>query len=138
MTSTKSPPPTPLDVANLALTAARLVRGEWLHLLATGSVAVADLLVAAAEVDGAPLRKLRLAQVLASQEDWSLERARHVVEMTVRNTPGRSKPKRQVTVGWLLDPMSDGRRLRAFAEAMASLDADHLDRFPYQALAVAR
>ena len=135
---TKTPPPTPLAVANLALTAARVMRGEWIQLLASGSVSVADLLVTAAGADGAPLRRLRLVQVLAAQEDWSMERAQSVVSMTVRGAQSRSEPKRPVTVGWLIDPRSGGRRLRSFAEAMASLDADHLDRFPYRPLAVAQ
>ena len=133
-----SPPNTPLSVANVALTEARVMRGEWLQLLASGSVTVTDLLVAAADGEGSPLRRLRLEQVLAAQEEWSIERARTVVDMTVRDSGNRSKPKGPPTVGWLLDPRSDGRRVSAFAAAMASLEFNRLDRFPFRPLAVAK
>ena len=87
-----SPPNTPLSVANVALTEARVMRGEWLQLLASGSVTVTDLLVAAADGEGSPLRRLRLEQVLAAQEEWSIERARTVFDWGPTPKPGTRRP----------------------------------------------
>lgn len=119
-TSTKpQPPPTDPKVALQASVEAHAVRADWLIGLHNGHLELDDLLTFACTDEGRPLRRLRVAQVLASQPEWTMGKAAAAVERIRRTAPYRGKAK-DVTVGWLIDGRSDGRRIAALSESLVT------------------
>ncbi|WP_375000186.1 hypothetical protein [Aeromicrobium sp. CTD01-1L150] len=126
----RRPPQVPLERANAARQSAQRYRAEWLVAIASEVIDVHDLIVHASAEEGAPLRKLRLRQVLMAKPAWGpvvadqmLARLGEIVET------GRAP----LTVGWLIDSRTAGRRLLAW------LDVNHprgapTPNFPYMPL----
>ena len=133
-----APPRVPLATAVNALDAARRYRAQWLLALADGAITTLDLLAQAATIEGRPLTRLRLRQVLAAQPG--------VGEITVRRrldqiaaecdhpsrpgTPGLRTPGgyASMTVGWLLDNRARGAR---FAAWLAAVEVDRRTPAPW-------
>lgn len=129
--------PTPPDypIADLAadLAAARRVRAEWLIAIEAGMLGAADLVNTAATPSGAALRAVTLHQLFVGQPGWDGAKTARAI-MAVRRICGvdRKVPTRRLTVGWALDARSDGRRIRALAEALVGTDRKPpTPRFPY-------
>lgn len=115
-----------------ALTQARRkadrTRNEWLVSIDAGVVTVPDLLRAATTESGRALRKLGLRQVLESQPGFSRAQAERVLDHT-RTLLG-AEPDLRLTVAWLIDPRTGGRRLQAWADALQQRDLPWTG-FPY-------
>lgn len=107
------PRPT-LDTANAARTSARRYRAEWLIALTEGLINPFELFEQAATEEGKPLRKLSLRQVLLSQPGWGKSKTYPRLEM-LRDTLKASNAEK-LTVGWLIDPRSGGRRFLTFLD----------------------
>ena len=113
----KQAPPRAISIAsaNTALHRARRSRAEWLVSLSDGMIRPLDIFAQAATLDGAPLRKLSLRQVLANTPG--------IGEVTVRKQLARLSRElgpdvdcgdKSTTVGWLLDNRTHGRRFIAW------------------------
>jgi len=117
---------------------ARALRKGWLSALEAGMVGIGDLLAAAATPEGAPLRRLALADVLyatvrhrypaSSGYARRVSRAMLAEVLSAARRPGA----RGVKVAWLLSAQSDGRRLDALADALSRGERKPpSERWPY-------
>lgn len=117
MTHTTAPDQ-PISPLLAAKRAADLCRAEWLMMVTTGMILATDLFDEAVNEESRPLRRLRVNQVLAAQDGWTIQRANRVLTRMAQ-TVKMPSPASKVTVGWLTDARSRGRRLRALDEFMA-------------------
>ncbi len=113
----RTPPAVPLAVANISRSQANNLRAEWLIGLATDLLTVLDLLAHATTPDGRPLRRISLLQLLTAQVGCGQVRAMATLHQ-LRALLRCSTPYTAMTIGWLLDNRTSGRRLLAFATAM--------------------
>lgn len=102
-------------MAHARRSAARL-RSEWLLLIHEGMVTPADVLAEAGQPHARPLLKLLLHQLLLAQPGWGRTRTDAAIHKIMSVTDARIE-RRQVTVGWLLDPRAGGRRFAAWMDA---------------------
>ncbi|MEJ7648669.1 MAG: hypothetical protein WKF57_06510 [Nakamurella sp.] len=113
----KQAPPRAISIASAhtALERARRSRAEWLVSLSDGMIRPLDVFAQAATLEGAPLRKLTLRQVLTNTPG--------IGEATVRKQLTRLSRElgiaadhgaKSATVGWLLDNRTHGRRFIAW------------------------
>lgn len=114
MTARPSLPP--IEVANAARAEAIRLRAEWLIAVADGRATTGEVLAAACQPGGKPLRRIRLSALLEAQPGWGPARARRVVNVVtskvgiaVTATP---------TVGWLVNRRYP-HRLDAWSEVVA-------------------
>ena len=96
---------------------ARRLQAEWLHLVSTGELPPMEVIQEACTEDGASLRKLRLYSLLTSQPRWGEKKALQVLELMISVLKVKVDPK-EVTVGWLVDSRSGGRRVQALVDAL--------------------
>ena len=111
-----NPPHTDVSVLNKARRNADRFRAEWLILLNEKMMEPADLLREAARPEAKPLMKLSLRQVLLAQQGWGRRKTDAVIDH-VSAVSGARIDRRKMTVGWLLDPRSGGRRFAAWLDA---------------------
>lgn len=116
-----TPPTVGLDRANSALAAARRYRAQWLLSLAYGATSTLELLRHAATVPGRPLTRLTLRQVLGAVPGVGMTTVRRQLQQLLAECGTGSELPNRVTVGWLLDTRSRGRRLVAW---LATVEID--------------
>lgn len=111
-------PNPPLERANIARAEARRYRGQWLVYLAEGNFGPLELLLDATTDDGAPLKKLKLSKVLGSQPGWGPVTIRRVLDTFGRLAQVSNEERADMTVGYVVHPLSQGHRLAKFAKAL--------------------
>lgn len=109
-------PYSPIEVAEQAKQSAARYRAEWLLAITSGLITVDDLIVQSTTLEGTPLLKIRLKQLLAAQPDCSMATATRLVDRVVSVTG--AQPKSAPTVGWLVNTKGGGRRLLAWLDAL--------------------
>lgn len=126
------PPAVPLAVANISRSQANILRAEWLLGIASDYLTVLDLLTQATSAAGRPLRRISLFQLLTAQAGCgpatvtaTLERLRANLRCTTENPA--------MTVGWLLDNRTGGRRLRALTAALLASEQQPWLNWPFTA-----
>ncbi|MGP5523481.1 hypothetical protein ACTXM3_09305 [Glutamicibacter arilaitensis] len=96
---------------------ARRFQAEWLHLVFEGEVQPMEVIQEACAEDGGALRKVKLFSLLTSQPRWGEKKALQVLELMIAVLKVKVEPK-EVTIGWLVDSRSGGRRVNAFVDAL--------------------
>lgn len=125
-----TPPAPTLETANAARRNAAVYRAQWLMLIHDGMVTPGDVLADAAGPQARPLMKLSLRQLLLAQQGWGKTRADGVIDKILSVTDAKIE-RRQVTIGWLLDPRAGGRRFAAWLDAFEPRSALGGAGFPY-------
>lgn len=125
-----TPPPNSIGALNAAREAAARVRGEWLLLVRDEIVGPNDVLTEAATPAGKPLLKLSVRQLLLARPGWGRKRTDAVIRKVSSVATG-SIEARQMTVGWLLDPRSGGRRFAAWLDAFEPKAGPAWPGFPF-------
>lgn len=111
----------------------RRVRAEQLLALHNGVLVLADVLELAATPEGAPLRTVRLTDLLSSMPGWSKRRAEGAVEWARDNLGVDPEyPDRKMNIGWLIHAQAAHKRGVALSDAMTRdrRTAPH-DRYPF-------
>lgn len=110
-----------IDVLNSARRRALRMRAEWLTQVHEGLITVTELISYAATDDGAPLRVIRLRDLLLSQDRWGQARADAAMQ-SLREVLylGNELPLRRLTVSWLLDNRTNGQRFDAFLDVLGA------------------
>lgn len=135
--------PTDMVAASAALRAARRQRGEALAAISTGLLSVAELFELAASEDGAALRRIRIAAVLAELgcTKRRVEELLIVLRRLAHIDP--TTPERRLTIGWICDRRAGSRRRTALCEILVHLAGEDGMRpppaagYPYRGVAVA-
>lgn len=96
---------------------ARRFQAEWLLLVASAEVSLMEVIDEACTEDGASLRKIRLISLLTSQPRWGEKKALQVLDLMISVLKVDVEP-REITIGWLVDSRSGGRRIQAWADAL--------------------
>ncbi|KQP63014.1 hypothetical protein [Nocardioides sp. Leaf285] len=110
--------------ARASLQAARLQRSEYLISLAEGLLTPLDLITAACEPSGRPLRRITLRQLVLAQPRVGKTRAdAYLAALAERLSISENLASRNVA--WLIDPRSGGRRIQAW------LDVAHPREIPW-------
>ncbi|GAA4033698.1 hypothetical protein GCM10023063_16870 [Arthrobacter methylotrophus] len=125
-----TPPAPTLEKANAARRSAAVYRAQWLMLIHDGMVTPGDVLADAAGPEARPLLNLSLRQLLLAQQGWGRTRADNVIDKILSVTDAKIE-RRQVTIGWLLDPRAGGRRFAAWLDAFEPRSALGGAGFPY-------
>lgn len=128
----RTPPPVPLAVANISRAQANSLRAEWLFGLASDYLTLLDLLAHATSKAGRPLRRISMFQLLTAQvgcgpatANSTLDRLRALLRCTTGNPA--------MTVGWLLDNRTGGRRLLALTTALRGGELEPWTGWPFSA-----
>lgn len=124
-----APAPT-LETANAARRSAATYRAQWLMLVHDKMVTPDDALTDAARPEARPLLKLSLRQLLLAQPGWGRTRADAVIDKILSVSEAKIE-RRQVTIGWLLDPRAGGRRFAAWLDAIDPRKEPAGPGFPY-------
>lgn len=106
------------------------LRAEWLHLLSNEIVKVDDLLRAVEEPRYKALRAITLRQLWLNTPKVNRGRAEGILNHILGVT-GETVERRKMTIGWLLDPNSGGRRYQAWLDAQQSKKAPPWIGFPF-------
>jgi hypothetical protein len=125
-----TPPAASLETMNSARRNAARFRAEWLMLVHDRMVSPGDVLAEAAQPDARPLLKLSLRQLLLAQPGWGRTRADTIIEKILSVADAKIE-RRQVTIGWLLDPRAGGRRFAAWLDAFELRTSLSEPGFPY-------
>ena len=102
--------------ARASLSEARLQRSEYLISITEGYINPIDLIESAATVNGRPLRRITLRQLLLAQPRVGETRCRAYLS-AVAETLETPEDLGEKTVAWLLDPRCGGRRFLAWVAA---------------------
>lgn len=108
----------PLEAANEARERAALARARMLVKLGEGTATVLELLDRARHPDGGVYQRITLTQLLRAC-GYSHAATVRVLNHTVRVAGSYPTPRRSLTLSWLLDGRSGGRRIAAFQDALA-------------------
>lgn len=122
--------PPSIEVAREALSAARRTRAEYLIALTEGLIDISDLLAFAVTEDGAPLRRISLRQLLLSQPGWGERRTARVLSALSDRLGTAERPK-DMTIAWLIDPRSGGRRYLAWLDVRQAKSSAPWPGFPF-------
>ena len=120
---------TTVEELNDAARAARRARAEWIVGLESGLVTVADVLDAAKRENGAAVARLKLSTLLTAA--YGAPRAKACVRH-VRAVLDVDTPSADLTVGWLTDHRTGGRRIMALADALNPRNAPPVPGFPFR------
>jgi hypothetical protein len=125
-----TPPPGAPTVTDLAVARRRAhtERARWLTAIHRRDVTIVDTVNYATTPDGRPLRKIKLRELLASQPRCSETRAERllgVLRDRLYLTP--TFDLRLMTIGWLLDNRTRGRRFDCFLDVLGPEDPDSTD-----------
>lgn len=109
------------ETARAAAAAARRTRASWLVDIAEGNTTPLAAVVAATSLEGRPLRRIRLAELLANQPGWGSIRVRKTLEGVLHQLDlrGQRPDTAKLTVGWLIDTRSNGSRFTALLHALS-------------------
>lgn len=113
------PPAVPIGRANRALRAARDYRAEWSLSVTNGIVTVHDLLRQARTVEGKPLRKISLWQLLAAAPDATNTQVDDLLTQFAA-LAGIAGQGRKMRVSSLVDEHSSGKTSQALLHAMST------------------
>lgn len=91
-------------------------RAEWLSGVAAGVLMTSDVISDAATISA--LRRITLRSLLSAQPGVGRVATERVLAR-VRSTTGADQ---RLTIGWLIDPRSEGKRLLAWIDAMTPRD----------------
>lgn len=124
-------PEVPLEQANAARDRARRLRAEALMSVSCERMTVVELLEEARHERA--LGKVRIRQLLLAQPGWGNTRVSTALRRMARTVGvDLTTPKLgQLNLDWLLDPRAGGRRLMAFADAVAERVECPWEGFPY-------
>jgi len=124
-----------IDELNDARRVASRARAEWLVGLESGFVTIADVLQYSTSENGAPVQKLKLGSMLTAAHGAARARAavKHILAVLEVDVPAS-----EVTVGWLMDSRTGGRRLMALSDALNPKDAPPVPGFPFRTAASAQ
>ena len=128
--SGQAAPVTSLAVANSARQEADRQRAEWLVSLDAGVTDVADFFEFACTLEGRPLLRVPLRQVMLAGLGFSEAKTRRALDR-IQQLLGVEKTTRNMTVAWLLDSRTGGKRFMAWLEATQILRSEPWSGFPY-------
>ena len=117
-------PYSPISTARAAGVEARRMRAEHLLAVSERLLSPLDVVELAAQYEHRALRRIRLHVLLSAQPGVGEVKARLVCENMLRTLHGREltdterKSVKRLTVAWLLDTRSAGRRWVAFYDAL--------------------
>lgn len=121
-----------MDRVNAARAAADAIRGETLAALEAGRTTTAEIIQSACLPDGAPLRRITLVRLFTGSglhsRRFVREALRRAHTFLGEKTPGNVD---RLTVMWLVDGRTDGRRIRAVSDALDRKDTAPWPGFPY-------
>lgn len=123
-----------LQVANTARAEANAERGRALASLRAGTSDVTGILRRACLPEGKALRRIPLVRLLSGQDGWTKRRARATVRSVLTVLQDRSTgydAVDQLTIMWLIDARTGGRRMRALADALDPKEMPPWMGFPY-------
>lgn len=132
VSTAKTVPPS-IDKARQALARARLLRGEYLVALASDLITAHDVVQAAMTDEGKPLRRISLRQLHLSSPGWGERRTKRLLS-ALSERLGASEKTQDMTIAWLIDPRSGGRRYLAWLDAQQPKAHAPWPGFPYMAL----
>lgn len=124
-------PSTPLWHANGVRAEAHRYRVEWLDALDNEVSTTADLFEEACTLEGRPLLRTTLRQILLTDHAFSNARVPKILAR-IQHLVGVEMPVRHMTVAWLLDPRSGGRRFIAWLDATQEFRSEPWSGFPYR------
>lgn len=119
-----------IDKARAALNTARRQRAEYLVAITDGLVTVLDVIEAAAADSGRALRRISLRQLLLSQPGWGERRTNRILSALAARMGANDDPK-DMTIAWLIDPRSGGRRFLAWLDVLGVISGEPRKAFPY-------
>lgn len=119
-----------LDKAHSALSAARLMRAEYLVALTEGVITMQDIIEASLNEIGKPLRRISLRQLLLSQPGWGQRRASRFLRAVAERLEVACDP-REMTIAWLTDPRAGGRRYLAWLDVTQPKNGSPWAGFPF-------
>ena len=123
-------PSTPLWQANEARREAAVYRAEWLVDLDSSTSTVNDLFKAACTDNGRPLLRLPLRQVLLAEGRIGEAKVGRTL-LRIQELLGTEMPVRAMTVAWLLDSRTGGKRFMAWLDANQFQRSKPWPSFPY-------
>ena len=123
-------PSTPLSVANDARAEAARLRAEWLVGLDADLVTAKDLFEFACTLEGRPLLRIPLRQVLLSDGRFGVARSTRILAR-IQDLLSVEVPVRKMTVAWLLDARTGGKRYLAWLESTEVLRSKPAPGYPY-------
>lgn len=112
------------------------IRAMWLWDIHTTRasdhpVTMRDLLVEACTPAGRPLGRIRLTRLLQAGTGCSRLSAGRMINQLLATIGGTINDQRDLTVRWLLDPRSGGRRIIALADVLHMRDGVPWPGFPF-------
>lgn len=112
-----------------ARAAAHALRGEWLAAVREGLITPEDVIARSQEPELRALRTIRLSTLLAAAGLSSAQAGRLLTTLTaVTGTPATTRNR--LTVAWLTDQRSGGRRLITYANLRRPMETPW-PGFPY-------
>lgn len=119
-----------------ARTHAKETRAEWVLRIHREQSTVQDTVAFATTRDGRPLLALGLARLLAAQKGWSRSQADRAI-IHIHNTLSIPLPalreRSRLTVKWLIDGRTGGRRVLALADFQTTTGKPYAG-FPFAAM----
>lgn len=118
-----------IDELNTARRAASRARAEWLVGLESGFVTVGDVLEYSTNENGAVVNKLKLRSMLTAAHGAPRAKAivKHMLAILELEVPSS-----ELTVGWLMDQRTGGRRVMALADALNPKTGPPFPGFPFR------
>lgn len=120
-----TPPPIPsAGVLAAARTHAKEMRAEWVLRIHRQQVTVHEAIAHATTHEGRPLLALGLTRLLSAQKSWSrahADRALVHIHTTLDMPLPPLRERSRLTVKWLIDGRTGGRRLLALADFQTPL-----------------
>ena len=129
------PLPTTGELA-AARTHAKEVRAEWVLQIHREEATVQDAVAFATTRDGRPLLALGLTRLLAAQKGWprsQADRAITHIHDTLNIPLPTLRERSRLTVKWLIDGRTGGRRLLALADFQTNTSKPYTG-FPFAAM----
>lgn len=108
-----------MSVASAELRAARRARGDALTGLASGVLSPADLLELASAESGRPLRHIPVRSLLRELGS-SEKQSRELIRLLLRIVQAGDANDKPLTVAWVIDRRTNGRRVTALADVLVS------------------
>ena len=120
-----------LHPQNEAKKRAARMRAEWILSLHEGYISTTDLITAACVDGNQPLLRLALRQILINQPGWGEVRTNRTLS-ALRGLLGlNATDTRRLTIAWLVDARTGGRRVQAWADCLDSKSNSPWPGFPY-------
>lgn len=111
-------PPLPQTQAVDLARRANLERAEVLIAVSEGLLSLTDVFYDLERENGRYLSAMSLRQLLIEHPNFSVSRANSVMTAIKRNLGTPELSSRKMTLAWLFDPRTGGRRAQAFADAV--------------------